>query len=493
MLKKIIAAGLVCVMLVSSMTGCGFLVTNPNRNELIHETDAPAIDDAKGYSGQESSNLVTPAEEDQTDTSVRHLASAAYPEAILKVSSEEYFNSNGIFDDKAFEEDEKAWNEMWKEQRTLSEGLQDQMRDFYLTSSVFLQNNDGENRVCSPLSVYIALAMLAEAAEGETRAEILQAIGADSMEEARDLAVRLWRSNYVDNGELLTDIASSLWLRKGLAVREDVLKTVAESYFADVYEGDPEDPAYTKALQDWLNEKTGGLLQDAVEGVQMDSEMLLSIVTTVYFRGKWQYPFDPASNKMMTFHGTDGDKEAEFMYKIADDQYHFYDHFGAVALQMSGNDIMWLILPDEGYTPEEIAQEQDFISCLSSNYDENHTKFTMIHMSVPKFDVSSDVDLCETLKDLGIQQAFNLEQADFTGLLAEDREEEPVYLSQVQHAARCMIDEEGCIATAFTLEMLAGAAMPDGEVDFTLDRPFLFAITSYTGAILFTGIVNQMP
>ena len=154
---------------------------------------------------------------------------------------------------------------------------------------------------------------------------------------------------------------------------------------------------------------------------------------------------------------------------------------------------MWLILPDEGYTPEEIAAEQDFADCVTLNSDENYMKFTMIDLSVPKFDASSDVDLCQALKDLGIRQAFDMEHADFSGLIAENREELPVYLSKVQHAGRCMIDEEGCIATAFTLEMLCGAAMPDGSVEFTLDRPFVFAITSYTGAVLFTGVVNQLP
>ena len=478
MFRKSMAFVLILTMLLLSLNGCAVPAGNSRQDKMINVKVVRAQNDA--------------GDDDEAEAGAYQLAAADYPEAVKKVSSQNYIKKNGVFDDGAYQKDVKAWDKVWKEQRELAEGLQDELKDFYKISAAFLQNNEGENRVCSPLNIYIALAILAEAAEGETRAEILKVLGADTIENARDLAVRLWRSNYVDNDELLTDLASSLWLRDGLGVNEDALKEVAESYFADVFSGDPEDPAYTKALQNWLNEKTGGLLQDTVEGVQMDPKMVLSIASTVYFRGKWQYPFDSASNQTLTFHGTDGDTEAEFMYKKTDDLYYYYDHFGAVGLQMSGGDTMWLILPDEGYTPEEIAAEQDYIDFLTGQYDENHAKFTLIDLLVPKFDVSSDTDLCETFKDLGIHQAFDMEKADFSGLITENRDELPVYLNQVQHAARCMIDEEGCIATAFTLETLCGAAMPDGTVEFTLDRPFLFAITSYTGAVLFTGIVNEM-
>jgi serine protease inhibitor len=35
-----------------------------------------------------------------------------------------------------------------------------------------------------------------------------------------------------------------------------------------------------------------------------------------------------------------------------------------------------------------------------------------------------------------------------------------------------------------------GAGGPEGEVDFAVDRPFLFAIVSDSGQPLFAGVVN---
>ena len=69
---------------------------------------------------------------------------------------------------------------------------------------------------------------------------------------------------------------------------------------------------------------------------------------------------------------------------------------------------------------------------------------------------------------------------------------EGLTLSQASHGARVMVDEEGCIAAAYTVMAAAGGAMPPEEqVDFVLDRPFLFVITSDSGLPLFAGIVRK--
>ena len=61
------------------------------------------------------------------------------------------------------------------------------------------------------------------------------------------------------------------------------------------------------------------------------------------------------------------------------------------------------------------------------------------------------------------------------------------------HAARTAIDEEGVTAAAYTLISIeaTSAAVPEDEIDFVLDRPFLFAVTGSDGLPLFTGIVNE--
>ena len=68
-----------------------------------------------------------------------------------------------------------------------------------------------------------------------------------------------------------------------------------------------------------------------------------------------------------------------------------------------------------------------------------------------------------------------------------------LYVGQINHAARVAIDEEGCIAAAFTVIATYGTGMPADlkEIDFTLDRPFLFVVSSRDNLPLFAGVVNE--
>ena len=55
----------------------------------------------------------------------------------------------------------------------------------YLRSSIpqFLSGREGENALCSPINVYMALAMLAETAGGQSRQQILDLFGLDTIEQ----------------------------------------------------------------------------------------------------------------------------------------------------------------------------------------------------------------------------------------------------------------------------------------------------------------------
>lgn len=152
---------------------------------------------------------------------------------------------------------------------------------------------------------------------------------------------------------------------------------------------------------------------------------------------------------------------------------------------------MWFLLPDEGVSPEELLDGGDGVDFLftadKSQWDRQ--KFALVDQSIPKFDVADQFDLGDGLKALGVTDVYDPVRADFTPMTADV--DGPITLSMANHAARVVIDEEGCTAAAFTVEAVGGDAIPDDEVDFVLDRPFLFCITGDSGLPLFVGIVNN--
>lgn len=150
---------------------------------------------------------------------------------------------------------------------------------------------------------------------------------------------------------------------------------------------------------------------------------------------------------------------------------------------------MLFLLPDEGVTPEALLSDSEAMNfLLSGGGDWEKSKYLIVNKSIPKFDVSSDLDLIEGLQALGITDVFDPETSDFTPMTTDT---DGIFVSKAEHAARVKIDEEGVEAAAYTVMAMSGSGMPpEEEIDFTLDRPFLFVITG-RGMPLFAGIVNH--
>jgi serine protease inhibitor len=118
------------------------------------------------------------------------------------------------------------------------------------------------------------------------------------------------------------------------------------------------------------------------------------------------------------------------------------------------------------------------------------SKNVRVDLSVPKFDVSDQIDLTEALPALGITDAFDWTVSDFTPLTTDLDE---IYVSQALHGARLKIDEEGAEGAAYTfIKGDVGSTDPlDDRVELKLNRPFVFVLTNTDGLPLFVGIVHS--
>ena len=216
---------------------------------------------------------------------------------------------------------------------------------------------------------------------------------------------------------------------------------------------------------------------------------MLALASTIYYRASWADKFDPSATTEDTFHAASGDVTCEFMHSSENGDVYYGDGFSAIGLPMEGSGTMWLLRPDEGKTAEDLLQSDEALSFLVANGGWSQTQYAKIALSLPKFDVASDLDLKDALKTLGITDVLDAETADFTPLGLD----ESLVLSKAEHAARVKIDEGGCEAAAYTVLGVEGMALIEEPetVDFTLDRPFLFVLTGIDGAPLFAGVVNQ--
>ena len=415
------------------------------------------------------------------------IASPVYPKMAPYPDESKYYKTN---DWDAFDKEYSEWCIDIRTQRDQPAGYADSLQGYFRTGiPILLSGGNGGNAVCSPLNIYMALAMLAETTGGSSRRQILDALGADSIQALRTQAGQVWNAHYMADSASTSVLANSLWLESGLQYNTETVRTLADSYYASVYQGDLGSAEMNEALLSWLNEQTGGLLEDQVQNVTMPQETILALASTIYYRAKWVDKFYENHNTEDIFHTPSGDRTVTYMKRtLAYGPYYWGEDFGAVYLQLEDNSKMWLILPDEGRSPEDILASGHALELLLGDYYASENKADIkVHLSLPKFDVVADTDLNEKLAAMGITDVMG-PAADFSPILPEDA----AYLDTAKHAARVKIDEEGVEAAAYTVMMACGAAMPpEEEIDFILDRPFLFVITSHDNLPLFAGIVNE--
>lgn len=363
--------------------------------------------------------------------------------------------------------------------------------DFYYdTAREFLSDTGTENRLYSPLNLYLALGMLAEITEGESREQILDLLNCETMEELRSFVSALWNVNYRDDDYITSLLSSSLWLRDDTQYNMDTMQTLADTYYASSYSGTMGSDAMNDSFRDWLNEATGGLLSGQINELELDADTVLALVSAIYLEASWEDKFSEAKTEPDTFHAPDGDVTVDFLNQKTDRNYYWGENFSAVSLYLAESGRMWILLPDEDSSVDELLSA-DALNLVIDPYSWETQEYLEVDLSIPKFDVSSQIDLKEGLKNLGITNVFSDQTADFSPVSADDGN---LVLSTAIHGARAMIDEEGCLGAGYTIlgtEATAALGPEAQEVVFTADRPFLFAITGVDGQILFLGVVNQ--
>ena len=410
----------------------------------------------------------------------------------VSIASESRQMQRPDLDDYKDRDQWRADREKWEaEQKFLSSTSRtaiNALTPFFTNGSAqFLSTQGSENLLWSPINAYIGLAMMTELTDGASRQQILDLFGARDIDELRQQVGAVWESAYNDNGHEISTLANSLWLEEGLNYQQDTMDNIAYYYYASVYQGDLGSQKINNAIGAWINNNTGGFLKKSTSNVNLSPDTILALYSTIYFQAKWQDQFNQANNTNDVFHAPDGDKTATFMNKkLAQMNYYYGDKFSAVALSLKNGSLMWFILPDEGYTTADVLADGQYMQMVLQQDWEN-TKWMKVNLSVPKFDVNSTMDLKDGLQEMGVTDVFNEGAANFSEITGDV----PIFLTAANQSVRVQIDEEGVKAAAYIEFPGAMSPEPPKEIiDFILDRPFIFAITTES-IPLFMGTVNN--
>ena len=422
-------------------------------------------------------------------TSAYAIAQPTYPD-LPQYPAEPSVNSEAAWEQ--FNEDYDAYWNAWRDYRDEAPALYktpelEEALAAFTGESTALALSGEDNRVYSPVSLWFALAMLAETTGGETRQQVLSALGAEDLEQLRDWADILWHTLYQDDGTATTLLGNSIWLNETVPFHQDVLENLAEYYYASSYQVPMGTDEADQALADWVAEQTRSLIGSDGKVLNTTTDTLNVLASTLYFQAGWSDEFNDRLTKEDIFTAADGtETRIDFMHKSQDATFLRQNGYQAASLGTKGGS-MTFVLPDEGVTPADLLADPDF---LTEATDFEGGIWGEVQWSVPKFDVDSQLDLKPTLEGLGITDVFDPDVSDFTPLT----DLEPVWLDQAKQIARVKVDEKGVEAAAVTLMAdNAGAAPPEDPQICVMDlnRPFLFVIRDGS-AILFVGVVEQV-
>ena len=481
-MKRTIAFCLSLFMVILSFTSC----VNGKKHDSRKDNESNHVN--------ESNQSSTIKSEQKSGNKFEYvvLVSPDYPQMAQYPDEMSFFDEKtGEFDQDGFDQVYEAWNTDRTQQISYQEKYSgDYYKYFSNTSKSILADRTQKNPVYSPLSLYMALAMLAETTDGQSRSQILNLLETEDLDSSRSDAEAIWHSNYSQDGALNSVLANSLWTDRNCNYQIDTIETLGKYYYASAFQGEMGSEQYNQQLHDWINAQTGNLLTDQAGKLAFEPNTILGLVSTVLFQAKWVNEFSESNTEKAVFHGVDQDIEIDFMNHSDSNTYYWAENFGAIKLPLESGGNMWFMLPDQGVEPLDVIDNDQFYQLLEDDSWQDQ-KFLTVNFSVPKFDVSADFNLNQSLQNLGIKDVFTLDKADFTPLLANDSD--PAYLSTVKQGTRVAIDEEGVTAASFTAMMACGAAMPpEEELDFVLDRPFVFVINGISGLPIFIGIVNQV-
>ena len=341
----------------------------------------------------------------------------------------------------------------------------------------------------SPFSTSLALSMLTNGANGMTEQELADALGFSgfSLEEINGYNRKLTTELTTQDQTSRISLANSLWLNEGFTALDSYRQTLSDNYDAEVQTVDF--ATALPAINGWCSEKTNGLIPEILESLEPDAAMVL--MNALYFKGAWSEPFDPKATAQETFYNTDGTTTlVELMHHTGTYNYLEQDGYQTARLPFgNGAFSLTILLPDEG---------NDLADCLANldeekwqNLDADLERVAAeLDVKLPKFKTDSNNILNNTIKALGIQQAFS-GSSDFSRL-----SEQSIGINQIRQALSFSLDEKGTEAAATTvIEGLTtgGTIEPAAPTPFHVQRPFLCILSEKsTGCILFIGKVEKM-
>ncbi|XP_066480560.1 uncharacterized protein [Tiliqua scincoides] len=354
------------------------------------------------------------------------------------------------------------------------------------------EDDPKKNLFFSPLSINSALSMVFQGAKGNTAAEMSKVLSVTRAGEINPGYEKLISEINKPGTKYLLRLANRLFGETSYDFLASFTDSCQKFYHADLEKLNfcAKAEESRKHINDWVEEKTAGKIQNLLAPGIINSLTRLVLVNAIYFKGNWANQFLRDRTMEKPFKISKNEKKmVQMMYKKAKfNMTYISDHCTTVLeLPYVDNELsMVILLPDnieDNSTGLEKLERDMTFEKLMDWINPEMMDLTEVELSLPKFKLEEKYDLKPVLSSMGMADAFVEGKADFSGMSPS----KDLFLSEAVHKSFVEVNEEGTEAAAATAAvMMMRCAMRTPRV--TADHPFLFLIRhNLTGSILFFG------
>ncbi len=392
---------------------------------------------------------------------------------------------------------------------------------FDLYQSVKEIKSDKENVLVSPLSAMAALTMTLNGAEGQTKQEMIDALkllDSDYNNSLSELLKNLQKkssnsANVKEGSEETLSVANAIWSNKDIFDLNSDFVNTTNGFFnfstqASLVRNEVFGTTALSNINSWVYENTNGMIPFILEELKKDDVAVL--LNALYFQAQWLNTFVKTSTQL-SFESISGEVvEVDAINSSSNVKYAEDDQVQAISIPFRtgtsqhtdhngvlkdgsatgvSDIVLDIILPKDGVNIADVSSHY----LNASHFDEltASMKSQMTITTLPVFEFDFESSLVQSLKALGMSEAFNEVLADFSKM-GRTNDNSNVFISEVLQKTAIELDEKGLKAAAVTAVVMTrttSVGINPLEIKvFKADRPFVFTLRdTKSNTILFTG------
>lgn len=364
------------------------------------------------------------------------------------------------------------------------------------TSSITMLNalcgvSPSENIVFSPLSLNMALGMLANGAEDSVQEILSKFLNSENVDVLNKNYSRLLSNFPYIDPKVSMEIANSVWYPFSNPLENQFTQTVSDYYQSQVFFLDYKKADMVSEINRWIKKATHNKIPNLLDAASLEDKGKLTILNAFYFSAPWSKAFDSKATAPAQFRCANGRSNTVRMMNDNRSDGLYTDYEGTKALTLpfaDGKYVITFILPDEDETIEKCVADLDD---KSLNLYIRRGSLVNADVKIPPFEVSYSVDSNQVWDRIELSTLFENHNWEKLGIIND------MAVSKILQKSIFKIDEnggEGASGTAIDFAVTAPMDPADVKpLSFILDRPFMYVVSEKSCSMpILMGVIRNL-